>query len=505
MTSPFFEIWLYLAQIIKLLDMKKITLILMALVSFNFGSAQYLQDFNGAGAAFPPAGWIVFNGSNGLGTVELWEQGGTDPEFYAISSYETLVAPQISEDWLVSSLIPINSTQNALVFDATDFNAPDYGSTVSVRVSTTSQTDETTFTEIASFNETDLGGNAIFTSLNASLAAYLNQSVYIAFVHVQTDGDFIALDNVEVVQGAANPPGAATTPTPADMATGVIVDTSDANADGSPDNSILFAWAPDNSLGSVAPDEYEILLGDSPTTLVSLGTAPATVTLPISISGFLYNTTYYWQVIPKNTAGSATNNPVWSFTTEVGNVSAPDAVTTPTPANMATNVVIDTSNSDAVAFAWADATTGDAPESYVFLLGDSPTTLNALGSLANTSVNITGMLTGTTYFWQIQPRNVGGTNTAGPVWQFTTEGTASVDDQIANLFTLSPNPATDVLNIQIDEVITNATIYNGLGQVITENVKSNNNQININTLSAGLYLLKLDTDSGSQTVQFIKK
>lgn len=43
MTSPFFEIWLYLAQIIKLLDMKKITLILMALVSFNFGSANTLR------------------------------------------------------------------------------------------------------------------------------------------------------------------------------------------------------------------------------------------------------------------------------------------------------------------------------------------------------------------------------------------------------------------------------------------------------------------------------
>ncbi|MBF4986464.1 hypothetical protein FNJ87_19855, partial [Nonlabens mediterrranea] len=116
--------------------------------------------------------------------------------------------------------------------------------------------------------------------------------------------------------------------------------TNDNDADGSPDNSILFAWAPDNSLGSVAPDEYEILLGDSPTTLVSLGTAPATITLPISINGFLYNTTYYWQVIPKNTAGSAANNPVWSFTTEAGSINAPDAVTTPTPADMATNVVI---------------------------------------------------------------------------------------------------------------------------------------------------------------------
>ncbi|PQJ31838.1 hypothetical protein BST92_07815 [Nonlabens arenilitoris] len=487
--------------------MKKITLILMALVSFNFGSAQFLEDFNGAGAAFPPAGWAVYDGANGLGTTVQWAQAGTDPEFRAQCLWEAVAAGQTAEDWIVSPLIPINSTQNVLVFDATDLNQGDFGSELSIRISTTSQTDTTSFVEVENLTEAELGNNAsaVFTSFNVNLAAYLNQSVYIAFVHLQNDGDAITFDNVEVIQGAANPPGPAMTPTPADSATGVVIDTNDNNADGSPDNSILFAWAPDNTLGSVSPDEYEILLGDSPTTLVSLGTAPATITLPISINGFLYNTTYYWQVIPKNTAGSATNNPVWSFTTEVGNVNAPDAVTTPTPADMATNVIIDTANNNAVAFAWVDATTGDAPESYVFLLGDSPTTLNALGTTANASVNITGMLTGTTYYWQVQPRNVGGTNTAGPVWQFTTEGTASVDDQIANLFTLSPNPATDVLNIKTDEVITKATIYNGLGQVISENVKSNNNQIKINTLSAGLYLLKLDTDNGSQTVQFIKK
>lgn len=481
--------------------MKKITLILMALVSFNIGSAQFLEDFNGAGAAFPPAGWAVYDGANGLGTVESWEQAGTDPEFRAFNLWEAVTPGSLAEDWIVSPLIPINSTQNVLLFDATDLNQGDFGSELSIRISTTSQTDTTTFVEIENLDESELGNNAtaVFTSFNVNLAAYLNQSVYIAFVHIQNDGDAVTFDNVEVVQGAASAPGAANTPTPADMATGVAVDVTAGN------NSVTFNWLPNTSLGSVAPDNYEFLLGDSPTTLNSIGTVPATATFPIAVNGFFYNTTYYWQIVPSNTAGAATNNPIWSFTTEMGAISAPADATTPTPADMATNVVIDTANNDAVAFAWSAPTTGDAPETYVVLLGDSPTTLNVLGVTANTSVNITGMLTGTTYFWQIQPRNVGGTNETGPVWQFTTEGTASVDDQIANLFTLSPNPATDVLNIQTDEVISNATIYNGLGQVINSNVKTNNNQIRISTLSAGLYLLKLDTEKGSQTVQFIKK
>ncbi|MGJ8683377.1 MAG: choice-of-anchor J domain-containing protein [Nonlabens sp.] len=487
--------------------MKKITLILMALVSFNFGTAQFLEDFNGAGAAFPPAGWAVYDGANGLGTTVQWAQAGTDPEFRAQCLWEAVTPMMSAEDWIVSPLIPINSTQNVLLFDATDLNAGEFGSELSIRISTTSQTDTTTFVEIENLNEAELGNNtnAVFTSFNVNLAAYLNQSVYIAFVHVQNDGDAITFDNVEVVQGAASVPGNANTPTPADMATGIIIDTSDANADNVPDNSIQFGWMADGSLGAVAPDEYEFLLGDSPTTLVSLGTVPATTTLPIAIRGFFYNTTYYWQIIPKNTAGPATNNPVWSFTTEMGTITAPDAAINPFPADMATNVPIDTANSDQVTFLWSAAATGDAPEAYGFFFGTDPAALNSLGSTTATTVDLTNMLPGTTYYWQLQPRNVGGINTTGPVWQFMTEGTASVNDQVENLFTISPNPTTDFLNIQTEEIINNVTIYNGLGQLITENVEVKNNQIKVNTLSAGLYLLKLDTDNGSQTVQFIKK
>lgn len=172
---------------------------------------------------------------------------------------------------------------------------------------------------------------------------------------------------------------------------------------------------------------------------------------------------------------------------------------------MATNVAIDAANSNSVAISWTAATTGDAPENYRVLLGDSPSTLNSLGITTNTAVSLTNMNSGTTYFWQIQPRNVGGDNTTGPVWQFTTEGTASVDDQSKILFTLSPNPTTDFLNIQTDETIVNGTIYNGLGQVIKDKVDFTNNSVNVSSLATGLYLLKVETAIGSQTVQFIKE
>lgn len=485
--------------------MKKITLILLALVSFNFGTAQFVEDFSGT--AFPPTGWTQYPGTNGLGTTVTWGLNDPATPAFALCLWED-VTGGLAEDWLVTPSVAINATQNVLTFDATDFNQPDFGSVLSIRVSTTSQTDMTTFVEVENLDESELGNNAnaVFTGFNVNLAAYINQNVFVAFVLIQDDGDAVAIDNVEFIAGAAAVPGVANTPTPADMATGVAVDLTDVNGDGAPDNSVLFGWAPDSSLGSVAPDDYQILLGDSPTTLASLGVAPATITLPTRITGLVYNTTYFWQIIPRNTAGPAVNAPIWSFTTEVGAISAPNDVTTPTPADMATNVVIDAANTNAVTIAWTAATTGDAAESYVLLLGNSPSTLNVLGATPNLTVNLTNMLAGTTYFWQVQPRNVGGTNTTTPVWQFTTAGTASVDDQVNNLFTISPNPASDFINIQSNEVIANVTIYNGLGQLISDNVEVQNNQIKVNTLSAGLYLLKLDTDKGStDTIQFIKK
>jgi hypothetical protein len=485
--------------------MKKITLLVLALLSINTAFAQLPEDFSGA--TFPPANWTVYRGANGLGTAEDWKINDAAAPAYALNLWEAVTAGQLAEDWIVTPQIAITSTANVLEFDATDLNQGDFGSVMSIRVSTTSQTDVTSFTEIANFTEAQLGNNAsaVFSTFNVDLAAYLNQSIYIAFVHVQNDGDAVVLDNVNVIQGAAAAPGPANSPTPADAATNVFVDLADNNADGAPDNAVSFNWLPDGTLGAVAPDEYEFFLGDSPTTLVSLGNVPATATFPIAIRGFNYNTTYYWQIVPKNTAGPATGNAVWSFTTEVGAISAPNPASTPTPADGATNVTIDTANNDAVAFSWIAPASGDAPESYIVNLGTDPANLNTLGATANTSVDITGMQTGTTYYWQIIPTNVGGDATGFATWSFTTEGTASIDDVTASDIKLYPVPAVDVLNVESDSNIANATIYNRIGQVMLTTTVSNN-QIDVTSLKPGMYIIELTTEDGAiESLSFNKK
>lgn len=182
--------------------MKKITLLILAILATNLSQGQFLENFNGA--TFPPANWAVYRGANGLGTGFDWVRSGTAPNFYAFNRWEA-VSGGVAEDWLVTPLIAVNATQNELRFDATDFNGPEYGSQLSIRVSTTSQTDRASFVEIENLNESELGNNtaAVFSPFIVNLSAYLNQSVYIAFVHIQNDGDAVAVDNVEVVAGAA--------------------------------------------------------------------------------------------------------------------------------------------------------------------------------------------------------------------------------------------------------------------------------------------------------------
>ncbi|MBK6339588.1 MAG: hypothetical protein IPF63_08330 [Bacteroidetes bacterium] len=96
-------------------------------------------------------------------------------------------------------------------------------------------------------------------------------------------------------------------------------------------------------------------------------------------------------------------------------LTAPTAVTTPSPANSATNVSI---NAD---LSW---TNGGGATSYDVYFGTtSPGTFQ--GNQATTTFDPGTMANSTTYYWRIDAINSCGTTT-GTVWNFTTESTACV-------------------------------------------------------------------------------
>ncbi len=168
--------------------------ILIPFIAFG----QFPETFD---TVIPPT-WAVYNGANGLGTVEQWKMqsaGGS-----VVSAWEVVTAGMTAEDFLVTPQVTIDATTPTLIFDLVQYNAPEYGSVFEVRLSTTSQTDPTSFsTTLLSYTETDIPLS--WTPITVDLSSYIGQSVYIAFVHIQNDGDAIGLDNVDFVGGCLSP------------------------------------------------------------------------------------------------------------------------------------------------------------------------------------------------------------------------------------------------------------------------------------------------------------
>ena len=178
---------------------KKITLAFLLCFSLSqFSTAQTLLSEGFEGAAFPPAGWTSFIGTNGLGTTNNWIQA-TVPytgDYAAANQYENVVGG-IAEDWLVTSQIDLSTSSNTeLLFYTTQSWTTNYGSTYEVKVSTNSQTTHADFVTVATYNETNFG--TTYELKNVDLSAYDGMMVYIAFVHYNDDGDNWIIDDVEV-------------------------------------------------------------------------------------------------------------------------------------------------------------------------------------------------------------------------------------------------------------------------------------------------------------------
>lgn len=73
-------------------------------------------------------------------------------------------------------------------------------------------------------------------------------------------------------------------------------------------------------------------------------------------------------------------------------------------------------------------------------------------------------------------------------------------------FKAYPNPVKDVLNISYSENMTDATVFNLLGQqVLHKKLNATNSQIDMSNLSRGTYLVKVNVDGMVKTIKVIKE
>lgn len=69
-----------------------------------------------------------------------------------------------------------------------------------------------------------------------------------------------------------------------------------------------------------------------------------------------------------------------------------------------------------------------------------------------------------------------------------------------------PNPVKDVLNISYADAITGVEVYNMLGQlVINKAPNSATLQLDMASLQAGTYMVKLQAGNATQTIKLIKQ
>jgi hypothetical protein len=80
-----------------------------------------------------------------------------------------------------------------------------------------------------------------------------------------------------------------------------------------------------------------------------------------------------------------------------------------------------------------------------------------------------------------------------------------VDDNLLSQVSLFPNPATDIVNIQLPNTVEmkSIAVYDVLGKVVVNS--ATNNQINVSQLNGGVYMVTIETNQGTVTKKIIKK
>ncbi|MEP0546325.1 MAG: choice-of-anchor J domain-containing protein, partial [Rhodothermales bacterium] len=162
------------------------------------GGDIFPEDFEDTAIGEIPEGWARFD--NGIGDRQWAVFNNSTLGNVARSQFQNVDdGGDPAEDYLATPQFDVEMG-TTLSFDAAEtFGFADFGSTFQVLISTTAQTGIENYTVLETYNEDDFptatDGAATF---EIDLSAFAGESVYIAFGHINDDGDDFLLDNVDV-------------------------------------------------------------------------------------------------------------------------------------------------------------------------------------------------------------------------------------------------------------------------------------------------------------------
>jgi hypothetical protein len=166
------------------------------------------------------------------------------------------------------------------------------------------------------------------------------------------------------------------------------------------------------------------------------------------------------------------------------------------PALTGVNVSSITSNSATVS--WANSIVNTGAQLQYTPLGGS--TLTATAPMGQNFINLTGLMPGTTYDYDLRQSCFDSGVSPFVSGSFTT-GTLREDGTLSTM--LFPNPATDRLVVQGLDELTTAEVINAQGQVqLQSQLQAGTDALNVSSLAPGHYILRLTGETQTQTMRF---
>jgi hypothetical protein len=181
----------------------------------------------------------------------------------------------------------------------------------------------------------------------------------------------------------------------------------------------------------LAPDSAAVNISTSPTLSWNTSTGAVTYRLQVStvnnftttvyndstrtntsqaLTGLTVGTIYYWRVNAKNAAGTSGYSNVWRFTTSAA-LAAPILLA---PDSAAANI------STSPTLSWNASTGAVTYRLQVSTVSNFTTTVYNDSTRTNTLQAITGLNSGSTYYWRVNAKNAAGTSVYSNVWSFST-------------------------------------------------------------------------------------
>jgi len=304
----------------------------------------------------PPACWATYIGTNGLGTASNWISTTTTSEGSgaAYVEYEN-VSGGSAEDWLVTPLITLQNG-SAMSFYQRQTYSTSYGSSYSVRVSTTSQTSPAAFTTVSTWAESTF--STTYAKKTVDLSAYNGQSVYIALVMTNDDGDDWYVDSLKVYGTCTNPVAAF-----AASSTNTCANTTVTLNDGSTGSPTSWAW-------SITPATFNYVGGTNATS--------QNPQVQFTAAG-----TYTIQLTATNACGSDVENKT-NYVTIIAPPAQPSAITgNASPCSGVTGLTYSVTNVGGLTYNWS------VPAGWTITAGTGTNAITVTAGTAGGTISVT--------------------------------------------------------------------------------------------------------------------